>query len=78
MTNLKKMREAAGMTQIQLADLSGINVRVLQHYEQGTKTIEKAKLETILKLAIALKCSIGDIIEDPTVKALFVSYSDII
>lgn len=56
--NLKKIREAKGLSQQQLAELSGVNVRMIQKYEQGDKNITKASVSTVYKLAQALECSI--------------------
>lgn len=63
MTNLQKLRNEKGFSQSQLADLSGVNFRMLQYYEQGAKNIDGAKLETLISLAAALGCSISDILE---------------
>ena len=59
---LKAAREAAGLSQSQLANKSGVNVRIIQHYEQGFKDINKAAVVTVLKLAEALECEVKDII----------------
>lgn len=61
---LKNARVLAGLSQGQLAELSGVKVRMIQHYEQGTKDINGAKLSTLLSLCIPLKCSLSDIITD--------------
>ena len=36
-------------------------------YEQGAKLIDNAKLQTILKICLALSCKIEDIIEDENI-----------
>ena len=63
MSNLKKIREAFGLSQNKLATLSGVSNRMIQHYEQGVKDINKAQVGTIYKLAKALKVNIEDLIE---------------
>jgi len=63
MTNLKAVRESKGLSQSQLAKASGVNVRLIQHYEQAFRDINKASVETVLKLADALECDIRDIME---------------
>lgn len=63
MTKLKKVREAAGLSQSKLAEASGVNVRMIQHYEQGTKDINVAAALTVYKLTKALNCSIESILE---------------
>lgn len=65
MSKLKKMRQAVGLSQSQLAEKTGINVRTIQHYEQGSKIFDHARLDTILKICIALNCKLEDVIENP-------------
>ena len=60
--NLKDLRMAAGLTQAELAQKSGINLRMIQYYEQGFKDLNKAAFETGLKLAEALGCDPRDLI----------------
>lgn len=66
MVKLKKIRQAKGLSQSKLAEKAGLNVRTLQHYEQenSPKTFDHARLDTILKCAIALNCKIEDIIDN--------------
>lgn len=61
MTALKTMRESRGMSQSQLAKRSGISIRIIQHYEQGFRDINNAKVTTVVKLAEALDCGVRDI-----------------
>lgn len=63
MSNLKKLREEASLSQNKLATLSGVSNRMIQYYEQGAKDINKAQAETLFKLAKTLNCSIEDLIE---------------
>ena len=42
--NLKERRQAAGLSQSQLAKLAGVGVRVYQNYEQGVRDVSKAQL----------------------------------
>lgn len=63
MSNLKKIREAVGLSQSKLSDKSGVNVRMIQYYEQGAKDINKAQVETVNKLAKTLGVNIEDLIE---------------
>ena len=62
---LKELRQASGLSQSQLADKAGINVRVLQHYEQGSKNFDHARIDTLVKICIALNCKLEDVIENP-------------
>ncbi len=65
MTNLQKMRKSRNFSQSELARAAKINIRTLQHYEQGAKLIDNARLNTIVKLCTALNCNIEDILENP-------------
>lgn len=65
MSKLQDMRRKRGLSQTQLSGLTGINVGTLRHYEQGSKKLEHAKLDTILILCIALGCQISDLVENP-------------
>lgn len=60
---LKLYRAKAGLSQSKLAELSGVNVRMIQYYEQGAKDINKAQADTILTLAKALNCNMEDLLE---------------
>ncbi|RDU22750.1 helix-turn-helix domain-containing protein [Anaerosacchariphilus polymeriproducens] len=60
---LQEKRKEKGFSQSQLSALSDIPIRTIQHYEQGTKDINKAQVVTVLKLADALGCDIKDILE---------------
>ena len=61
-TNLKLQRERMGLSQSQLADISGINIKTIQAYEQRQKDIKSAKFETLQKLSVALGCEILDLL----------------
>ena len=63
MTNLKRIRKDLKLSQNQLAEESGVNARMIQHYEQGFKDINKAQAITLYKLAQALNCKIEDLLE---------------
>jgi len=63
MSKLKQIREEKNITQSKLSELSGVNFRTLQYYEQGYKDINKAQGITLHALAQALECKIEDIIE---------------
>jgi len=64
MTKLKDMRLYRGLSQQELAEAAGLNIGTLRHYEQGSKLIDNAKLETILKCALALQCNYTRLLEN--------------
>lgn len=66
--NLQDVRISKGLSQTELANLSGVNIRTLQSYEQGLKNIDGAKLDTLLNLSSTLNCNISDILESESLK----------
>ena len=62
-TNLKRIRTAYGLTQVELAKRSGVSLRSIQMYEQRNKDINKASVLTVHSLAKVLGCTIEDLIE---------------
>ena len=62
---LKEMRQAKGLSQSQFAEKTRINLRTVQHYEQGSKNFDHARIDTILKTCIVLNCKLEDILESP-------------
>ena len=62
-TNLKKYRFAAGLSQSELAEVSGIPVRTIQQYEQRVKNINAAKAESVIALSKALECPVEMLME---------------
>lgn len=63
MSNLKRIREEKNLTQLQLSEISGVNLRTLQYYEQGYKDINKAQGITLHNIAQALECNIEDLLD---------------
>lgn len=64
-TRLNRIREAAGLSQNDLAVKSGVSLRSIQMYEQRKNEIDKAQAHTRYKLAVALGCDIEDLLETP-------------
>ena len=64
-THLKTIRENRGISQTELAKLSGVNLRSIQMYEQKVNDIDKAQVGTIYKLSRVLGCTIEDLLENP-------------
>ncbi len=65
---LQEQRKKAGFSQSELAAASGVNLRMIQHYERGYRDINSARLETLCNLAIAMHCKVHDIITDENLK----------
>jgi len=63
MTNLKKYRLRAKLSQSQLAALTDISVRTIQQYEQRLKNLNKASAENLIKLSQTLCCDISSLLE---------------
>ncbi len=62
-TRLQIIRKERHMTQKELADLSGVSLRMIQLYEQRQNDINKAAGSVINKLAWVLNCNFYDIME---------------
>lgn len=56
--SLKEQRTNAGFTQAQLAQKSGVPLRLIRAYEQGTVTLSHAEAATAMRLARALQCDV--------------------
>ena len=54
---LKRMREAAGLTQYALAKASGVSTASLSRIEAGKRSLT---VKTLARLATALHASLGD------------------
>ncbi len=63
-STLKQIRQNMGISQSELAEISGVNLRSLQDYEQGRKTLFSASGEMLYRLSFALNCSINDLLID--------------
>ena len=63
LTNLKRFRMYARLSQNQLARETGIPVRTIQQYEQRQKNINKAGVDYVVVLAKVLGCDVRDLME---------------
>ena len=63
MSKLKENRERAGLTQKELSERSGVNIRTIQDYEQGRKLINKAQGLSLYRLSNALNVTIEELLE---------------
>lgn len=61
---LQEYRNKRGMSQKELADVSGVSKRVIQDCEQGQRNINGASGERLYRLALALGTRIEDLLED--------------
>ena len=73
-SNLQTLRQATGLSQSQLATAAGVNVRMYQYYEQGTRDISKAQLSTLLRICKAPDCKPPDIVTDAETSELPAEY----
>lgn len=64
-SNLSRIRKNRGLSQSELAEQSGINVRNIQMYEQRINNIDKAQAHTLYKLSRVLGCDMEDLLENP-------------
>lgn len=60
---LKTTRNRCGITQEELANLSGVSLNTIRAYERRSKDIRKAQTDIVLRLASALKCDMTDILD---------------
>ena len=59
---ITRFRAYHNLTQAMLAEKSGVNIRLIQSYEQGLRDINKAQVSTVVKLSEALGCEPADLI----------------
>lgn len=69
-TRLQELRVEKGLSQNDLHILSGVTKRTIQHYEHQSRPIDKAYLETLCRLCLALDCKIEDIVENEELIAM--------
>lgn len=63
---IRDLRLAAGMTQQALAEKSGIPYRTIQNWEEGAR--KPSDLRKLRKVAVALDCSLDDLLPADTTK----------
>lgn len=61
--NIKDRRKELGMTQQELANMSGINIRQIQRFELETSKLENITLINAKRLADALGIQIDDLLK---------------
>ena len=73
---LKQLRLMRNMTQKALAQMSGINIRSLQDYEQGHKKLSSANGEVLLRLTTVLGCTLTDLLISGDVKGASLHFNN--
>ena len=64
---LKRQRKSAGFTQQELAERSGVSLRMIRAYEQNKQDISKAEVAAVLNLASVLGCSPYSLLSSPEI-----------
>ena len=54
-----------GLSQSELAQRSGVNLRNIQMYEQRVNSIDTAQAHILYKLSRVLGCDVEDFLEEP-------------
>jgi transcriptional regulator with XRE-family HTH domain len=65
LSEFKKIREAKGYSQTQLAKATNLSVWTIRAFDQKTNDINKASFETILNLSLVLGTSMSSLLTDP-------------
>ena len=63
--NLPRIRREKRISQAELAEQSGVNLRNIQMYEQRVNGIDKAQANILYKLSRVLGCNVEDLLENP-------------
>lgn len=66
-TKLQQARLRKGLSQKQLSVVSGLSQRTIECYEQRSRAIDNARLETLCALCLSLGCKLEDILENKEV-----------
>lgn len=69
MTKLQKIRRERGLTQLGLAERSGVSLRMIQHYERGEFNFSNVGVYVMLRLANALSVPLYALLSDEAEKA---------
>lgn len=69
MKKLQEHRLKKGYSQSELSAVSGVPVYLIQSYEQGARSIDRARLDTLCSLALALGVQLYEILESPALRA---------
>ena len=58
---LKEIRIKKGISQKELSEKTGISLKAISSYEQGSRDLIKASFENIVKIVKALDCKVFDL-----------------
>lgn len=64
------------LTQTQLAEAAHVSLRMVQEWEAGRRSIDRASLETLCDLAYALNCKLIDLLQSPVLRGKLLDATD--
>lgn len=64
-TTLQRVRKAQGFTQRSLSEATGISLRTIQHWEQGSKDFNQAAAMTVYEVSQALGVDMLELLDIP-------------
>ena len=67
-TTLKRVRASKGFTQKSLSEATGISLRTIQHWEQGSKDFNQAAAMTVYEVSQVLGVDMLDLLDIPESK----------
>ena len=73
-TRIKYFRSKQNITQVQLAEISGVEPSNISHIERGAT---KVSLPTLFKIANILEVSLDDLVYDSLDKTTHISYKEL-
>ena len=62
-TNLKRIRKISGLSQKELAELSGVPLRQIQLFEQRQRDINHTRAIDVVKMSRVLCCKVEDLLQ---------------
>lgn len=66
--SIKEQRNKKEFSARELGERSGVNYRTIQNMECGKNDVNTANLDTLCRIAIALDCTLFDILTDQDLK----------
>ena len=62
-SKLKIIRKNCNLTQLALANKSGVSLNTIRAYERKSKDLNKAQFDIVIRLARVLKCEVSDLFD---------------